>query len=76
MLRIRKKIFGNDRTQKDTQLVVARKIQRQSFQQECQFENVREFLEKNLFVMKQIKVRHGQQMDLLLLDVSGFRSLK
>ncbi|XP_037052517.1 NFX1-type zinc finger-containing protein 1-like isoform X2 [Bradysia coprophila] len=72
VLRIRKKIFGNDRTQKDTQLVVARKIQCQSFQQECQFENVREFLEKNLFVMKKIKVRHGHQMDLQLLDVDQY----
>lgn len=76
VLRIRQKIFGNNRTQKETQQVVARKIQRQSFQQECQFENVREFLEKKLFVMRQIKVRYGQQMDLHLLDVSGFRSLE
>lgn len=72
VLRIRKKIFGNDRTQKEIQQVVARKIQRQTFQQEWQFENVREFLEKKLFVMKQIKTRYGQQMDLQLLDVSGF----
>lgn len=70
MLGIRKKIFGNDKTQKQTQQEIAKKIQRQSYQ-ECQFECVREFLEKSLFVMKQIKARHGVQIDLQLLNVSG-----
>lgn len=71
VLRIRKKIFGNNKIQKQNQQQIAKKIQLQS-NQECQFEYVREFLEKQIFVMKQIRTKHGQQMDLQLVDVRTF----
>lgn len=70
VLGIRKKIFGNDETQKRIQQNIARKIQSHSNNQECQFENVREFLERKIFVMKQIKIKNNYRMDLQMLDVS------
>lgn len=73
VLRIRNKIFGNNRTQKGTQQQIARNIQLQSIH-ECQFEYVREFLEKKIFVMKQNKSKYGQQIELQLKDVSAFWS--
>lgn len=68
VLGIRKKIFGNNQSQQ--QLRIAQKIQRQA-NQECQFEYIREFLEKRIFVMKQIRMKLNYRMDLQLLDVSG-----
>lgn len=71
VLAIRNKIFGNNQTQKQQQLLIAQKIQRQS-NQDCNFNNVRKFLEKRIFEMKQIRTRHGRKMVLDLLNVSGF----
>lgn len=71
---IRKKIFGNNQKQKQTQQRMAQKILRQS-NQECQFEYVREWLEKQTFLLKLIttkNAKNGQKMDLQLLDVSAF----
>lgn len=69
VLGIRKKIFGNNQSRQ--QLLIAQKIQRQA-NQECQFGNVREFLEKKIFVMKRIQVKNSYRMDLQPLDVSEF----
>lgn len=74
VLGIRNKIFGNNRTQKGIQQQIAKNIQLQSIH-ECQFEYVREFLKKFIFVMKQNKSKHGHQIELQLLDVSAFWSL-
>lgn len=69
VLRIRKKIFGNSQNQKETQQSIARQIQLQSMQ-DCQLENVRAFLAEKIFVMKQIKTKHGLRLELQLLDVT------
>lgn len=69
VMRIRKKIFGNNQSQKEAQHIIANKIQRQS-NQKCEFEYIREFLERKLFVMRQIKTKYGLNIELHLLDVS------
>lgn len=66
MLDIRTKIFGNSRTQRQTQQVIAQKIQRQT-RVDSQFENVREFLERKIYQM----TLRGRKMELVLRDVSG-----
>lgn len=66
MIGIRNKIFGNNRTQMQMQQIIADKIERQS-KGKWQFENVREFLERRIYQMKE----KGRKVVMDLQNVSG-----
>ncbi|KAG4066118.1 hypothetical protein HA402_010320 [Bradysia odoriphaga] len=70
VLGIRKKIYGNDQTQKRTQQLIAQKIQRSAGS--CQFDNVREFLAGEIYQMRQSTTKRGREMVLNLVNVDQY----
>lgn len=70
VLGIRKKIYGNSQAQKRAQNLIAQKIQRLG-NQDCQFDDVKESLERKIFEMRQKNTKHGRTMVLELINVSS-----
>lgn len=67
VLEVRNKIFGKSQIRKQAQLTLAKKIQ---INRSSEFENVKDFLERKLFTMKQTRSNNLPQIDLHILNVS------